>query len=83
MQEKHIKLVDKEGKPAEIPTQPPKQAYKVIRMPAVKLKRPNRAGMVYDLEKCFGFIPKKIGIELGSQNNSFIISAIDEREETK
>lgn len=76
-------LVDAQGKPLVVPDAPPKQEYKVIRMPAVKLKRPNRTGMMYDLEKCFGFIPKKIGIVMGEQNNSFQLCAIDDREEVK
>lgn len=50
----------------------------VKRTQSFKLKdRPNRGGIMFDLEKTFGFIPEKIIIQkVAGSNNTFILSAV-------
>lgn len=58
---------------------------KVVVIPTneIKLKRPNKDNLMLDLKQVFGFLPNKIIIKLApSRNNTFIIGAVDERNET-
>lgn len=51
---------------------------------AVKLKRPKKVAMHYDLKEVFGFVPSRIVIQLESgRNNSYHLIAIDENGESK
>lgn len=74
-------LVDAQGNPIT-PVQEKKEArLRIIPMPPFKLKAPNRTAMVFDLEKLFGFIPKKVVVKMPDdrQNNAFQLCAIDDR----
>lgn len=72
----------------EQPAEPQTEAQgdvRVVCMPPVKLKRPNRVAMVFDLKKHFGFTPDKIVIRMSptGQNNAFQVCAVDNREPVK